>query len=30
LFSKFSKKSNFEDRILDNLGEDDEEYHIYS
>ena len=30
LFSKFSKKSNFEDRIVDNLGEDDEEYHIYS
>ena len=30
IFSRFSKTSNFEDRILDNLGEDDEEFHIYS
>ena len=30
VFTKFSKKTAFEDRILDNLGEDQDEYHIYN
>ena len=30
IFSRFSKQSSFEDRILDNLGENEQEYHIYS